>query len=121
MLRHPRTGDCKALTLGWNWSFFLFGGFLGLPMFFKGLTAWGAAVLLCWCFDLALPFIAPSLALTAPLLLLAPMLAIAAICLFVALRGNGMIARRYIVRGYDFAKPESLEARLARQKWGLET
>ena len=36
-----------------------------------------------------------------------------------ALKGNGMIAKKFILRGYDFAQPESLEARLARQKWGL--
>ncbi len=118
MLHNPRTGDRKALVVGWNWNFLLFSAFLGLPLFFAGLTGWGAVVLLLWGLDFALPFIAPDPAALGRLAL-APAAALTLLCLFLGIKGNGLIAKKYFARGYDFAKPGSAEAHHASKKWGL--
>ena len=118
MLQNPRSGDRKAMVVGLNWSFLLFSAFLGLPLFFAGLTGWGAAVLLLWGLDFALPFIAPDPAALGRLAL-APYASLVLLSLFLGFKGNGLIARKYFARGYDFAKPDSAEARHAADKRGL--
>ena len=60
--------------------------------------------------------IAPDATVTA---ILVPGTALAALSVFLGYRGNAMIARRYLARGYQFARPQSVEARLAAQRWGL--
>jgi hypothetical protein len=116
MLEKPETGEHKALGVGWNWSFLLFSSFLGLPLFRKGLPVWGALILILWGLDWALPLITPDATVTA---ILVPGAAIAGLSVFLGYRGNAMIARRYLARGYQFARPQSVEARLAAQRWGL--
>ena len=116
MLERPGTGEHKALAVGWNWNFLLFSSFLGVPLFLNGLTLWGALVLMLWGLDWSLPLIVPDAAGAA---ILVPAAAIAALSVFLGYRGNGMIARRYLARGYQFAQPRSLEARLAPDPWGL--
>jgi hypothetical protein len=47
------------------------------------------------------------------------MLAVAGLCLFLGYRGNALTARHYLACGYEFAEPDSVEARIATQSWGL--
>lgn len=117
MLENPRTGDRKAVKVGWSWNFFLFSGLLGLPLFTSGLTHWGALIVVLWSLDLGLPFILPATAEPGPLVL-APAIAVGLLALYLGFKGNGMVANRHLQRGYDFAQPESVEARHARQHWG---
>ncbi len=116
MLEKPGTGERKALDVGWNWNFLLFSSVLGLPLFRHGLTLWGALVLMLWSLNFALPLIVPDATGAASL---APGAALAALSIFLGYRGNGMIARRYLALGYQFAKPQSAEAHLAAGSWGL--
>jgi len=116
MLEKPETGEHKALGVGWNWSFLLFSSFLGLPLFLNGLPVWGALVLILWGLDWALPTIPPD---TTAVAILVPGAALAGLSVFLGYRGNGLIARRYLARGYQFASPQSPEARRAAQRWGL--
>jgi len=116
MLEKPGTGEHKALGVGWNWSFLFFSAFLGLPLFFNGLPVWGALALILWGLDWALPMITPDATAAA---ILVPGSALAGLSVFLGYRGNAMIARRYLARGYQFARPQSTEARLAAQRWGL--
>src|SRR5579872_3754260 len=43
-LRRRGTGDIKVLQDGWSWGCFLGCGFLGLPLFRRGLQQWGSAM-----------------------------------------------------------------------------
>jgi hypothetical protein len=117
MLEKPGTEVRQAVDVGWNWSFFLYSSFLGLPLFRKGLTTWGALVLILWGLDWALPVIVPDATVGA---MLVPAGAIAGLSVFLGYRGNAMIARRYLARGYEFVRPESAEARQAARAWGAE-
>ncbi len=118
ILEDTSTGDRKPLVVGWNWTFFFFSSFLGIPLFRKGLTAWGALIVILWGLDLALPLIMPATAQVVTLNLMSGAV-IAVLSVFLAYKGNGLIARKYLARGYSFAKPDSAEARYAVEKWGL--
>ena len=37
---NPYNGDEKKMAFGFNWQILLFGGFFGLPLFFKRLWGW---------------------------------------------------------------------------------
>jgi len=116
MLEKPGTAEHKALHVGWNWTFFLFSSVFGLPLFRNGLTLWGVLVLILWGLNFALPLIVPDATGATSL---APGAALAALSVFLGYRGNGLIARRYLALGYQFAKPNSAEAHLAAESWGL--
>ena len=118
MLEDASTGDRKPLAVGWNWTFLFFSSFLGIPLFRKGLTAWGAVIVILWSLDLALPLIMPATAQVVTLSLVSGAV-IAVLSVFLAYKGNELIARKYLARGYGFAKPDSAEARYAVEKWGL--
>ncbi len=87
-------------------------------MFRKGLTAWGALIVILWSLDLALPLFMPATTQVVTLGLVSGAV-ITVLSVFLAYKGNGLIARKYLARGYSFAKPDSVEARYAIEKWGL--
>ena len=49
--------------------------------------------------------------------------AIAAACfsVYLAWKGNALIARKWFACGYDFVQPDSAEASYAREQWGVDT
>ena len=96
MLEDASTGDRKPLVVGWNRTFFFFSSFLGIPLFRKGLTAWGALIVILWSLDLALPLIMPATTQVVTLSLV-PGAVIAVLSVFLAYKGNGLIARKYLV------------------------
>ena len=117
-LRHAGTGDSRVVKTGWSWSLFFASGFLGLPLFFRGLALWGTIMMVAWCLRVAAPLYAGTGAngntldwiLTTILM---------ALCVFFGLKGNALTAKRYLSLGYDFADPDGAEARAAAQSWGL--
>jgi hypothetical protein len=115
-LRHPGTEDLKLVGTGWSWSLFLGAGFLGLPLFFRGLARWGTLMLVLWLVQLALPIAATGNADTAESLL---NLAAIGLCVYLGLRGNALSARHFVAYGYELANPDSPEARRAAQSWGI--
>ena len=46
--KHPQTGETRRVKYGWSWTLFFFSGFLGLPLFLRGLTTWGAVFAGFW-------------------------------------------------------------------------
>lgn len=41
ILKNKRTGEERKVKQGFNWAFFLFSGFAGIPLFIKGLYGYG--------------------------------------------------------------------------------
>jgi len=116
-LKHPSSGRLKFVETGWSWSLFLGAGALGLPLFFRGMALWGAVMVVLWSLQLAEPFIAPDG--DADTLDWILTLGVAGLCFFLGFKGNALTARHYLACGYDFAEPDSVEARLAAESWGL--
>ncbi len=95
MLENTSTGDRKPLVVGWNWTFFFFSSFLGIPLFMKGLTVWGAVIVILWGLELALPLSMPAATQGITLSLVSGTV-IAVLSVFLAYKGNGLIARKYL-------------------------
>lgn len=114
-LRHTSTGNIKFIDTGWSWSIFLGASFLGLPLFFRGLALWGTLMLFLWFLELAVPFMALS---NEDMLEWLLNIAILGICFYLGYRGNALTARRFVACGYEFANPNSSEARIAAESWG---
>jgi hypothetical protein len=115
-LRHRGSGNIKFIDTGWSWSIFMGASFLGLPLFFRGLALWGTLMMVLWCLQVAVPFVSVSDANTLEWLV---NIAIAGLCLYLGSRGNALSAKHFIACGYEFANPDSIEARIAAERWGI--
>ena len=115
-LRHSGTDEFKMVSTGWSWSLFLGAGFLGLPLFFRGLATWGTLMLVICIFQLALPFadIVSADGLESFLNLLTM-----GLCAYFGFRGNALSARHLMACGYEFVEPTSPQARFAAERWGI--
>ncbi|MDE1571182.1 hypothetical protein [Aquabacter sediminis] len=119
-LINPRTGELKAIKVGFSWTLFLFAGFFGIPLMLRKLYGWAAlflaiSLLSPFAMDLASAetdrevFIAVTLSFGFQL----------AALLIIAIKGNELTAKRLIDKGWTFANPDSLETQLAKRKWGF--
>ena len=119
-LINPRTGELKAIKVGFSWTLFLFAGFFGIPLMLRKLYGWAAlflaiSLLSPFAMDLANAetdrevFIAFTLSFGFQL----------AALLIIAIKGNELTAKRLIDKGWTFASPDSLETQLAKRKWGF--
>lgn len=113
-LRHTATGKFKFVDTGWSWSIFLGAGFFGLPLFFRGLALWGTIMLALWFLQLVAPFVSVGNGYTLEWILT---FAAAGLCLYLGFQGNALSARHLIACGYEFAQPDSIEARIAAERW----
>lgn len=105
-LRHPVTGEIKVQQEGWSWGCFFGAGFLGLPLFRRGLAVWGAAMLV---FDVT-AFIAGWIGTDAGQSLYAWMSGIGfAASVFFGLRANAMAVEQALTHGWEYTD--------ARREW----
>lgn len=119
-LRHTGTGHLRVVDTGWSWSLFLASGFLGLPLFFRGLALWGTVMLAAWTLSLgALVVDSTGGGTGMEMLDWGLTLIVGGLCAFFGLKGNALAARRYLSLGYDFVNPDSADAREAARSWGL--
>ena len=119
LLKHPMSGRTKLASVGWSWPLFLAtGGLLGIPLFFRGLAFWGSVVLVLWSLRLLVPLLAGSGATTDEIGWVFTLLLVG-LSGFIGLKGNALVARHYLTCGYTFLRPESVEARLASESWGI--
>ncbi len=114
VLRHGGSGNMRFIDTGWSWSIFLGAGFFGLPLFFRGMALWGTLMLILWFLQLAVSFTAAGDTLDWLVTF-----AVMGLCLYLGFQGNALSARHFIACGYDFAYPDSPEARFAAERWGV--
>lgn len=119
-LRHSATGHFRFVDTGWSWSLFLASGFLGLPLFFRGLALWGTVMTTAWSLYLVMLIVASTGGGAAAAVLdWGLSIIVGALCVFFGFKGNALTAKRYISLGYEFANPDSADAQAAAQSWGL--
>lgn len=116
-MKNPRTGELKAITVGWNWVFFLFACFAGIPLFLNRLY------LLGWLMILA-NFVSSAFAAGAtsdnPTGVLIGFLVQVSYLVYLGLKGNELVAKSLLDKGWIFAKPDTLEAQYAMSQWKIE-
>jgi hypothetical protein len=117
LFKHPSGARAKRVKLGFAWDLFLFAGVFGVPLFLRGLSSWGAAILGLWVVDLGLgrfgrgPLLHP-----AELALFAAFLGLQ---LWLGFKGNALTARACRARGWAADNPRDPAVRLALEKWGV--
>jgi hypothetical protein len=105
-LRNPDTGQIKIQQEGWSWSCFFGSGFLGLPLFKRGLIVWGSAMLVLDVVTLVVGWVPTDRADSLYLWLSA--IGVGA-SLFFGMKANDMATQRALSHGWEFADP--------RRKW----
>ncbi len=101
-LRHPRTGETKVLEEGWSWGCFLGCGFLGIPLFRRGLQDWGSVMVAFNIVAVIVEFVPTERALTLDTWLTIIGLGL---CVFFGMKANQMAIERYRDLGWVFADP----------------
>jgi hypothetical protein len=111
---NPNTGERRLVKLGWSWTLFFFAGALGIPLFYRRLWVWGAALLTFWIAQEVAVFVVQNGPLTALVWTISVGLAI-----FLGMKGNEITAKQYLEDGWQFAEPDSDATRYAKMNWDL--
>jgi hypothetical protein len=118
LFRSPTGLRAKRVNAGFAWDLFLFAGVFGVPLFLRGLTAWGAVVLALWLADLGFGRLAPpQLRLPLEFALFAAFLGLQ---LYLGFRGNALTARACRARGWTPELSRDPAVRRALESWGIE-
>ncbi len=117
LFRSPSRQRAKRVKFGFAWDLFLFAGAFGVPLFLRGLSTWGAAVLGLWLADLGLGRLAPPvLRLPLELMLFAAFLGLQ---IYLGFRGNALTARACRARGWLPEPARDPAHRKALELWGI--
>lgn len=100
-LRRPGTSDIKILQDGWSWGCFLGCGFVGLPLFRRGLQQWGSAMVVFDIVALIVGFVNTQRG--ADLYAWMSLIWLAA-CVFFGARANAMAIDHHLARGWEYAE-----------------
>ncbi|MFG1433025.1 hypothetical protein V5F44_18555 [Xanthobacter sp. V2C-8] len=116
-MKNPKTGELKAIGVGWNWLFFLLGWLAGVPLFLYRLYLLGGLMILI---NVVSSVFSASGAHDNPVGPLIGFMAQLGYLVYLGLKGNELIAKSLLDKGWIFAKPESLEAQVAMSQWKIE-
>ncbi|MFG1395125.1 hypothetical protein [Xanthobacter agilis] len=116
-MKNPKTGELKAIGMGWNWLFFLLGSFFGIPLFLYRLYLMGGVTILV---NIASSIFMGASAADNPIGTLIGLGIQLAFLIYLGMKGNELIAKSLLDKGWIFAKPESPEAQVAMSNWKIE-
>jgi hypothetical protein len=119
-MKHPGTGSIKVVETGWSWSLFLGAGFLGIPLFFRGLSYWGVVMVVAWTLRIGAPFLVSSDAGATELEWVLTAL-VTGLCLYLGAKGNELSEAHFRACGYEPYRNENLEDRVAARLWSDRT
>jgi hypothetical protein len=101
-LRQPQSGEIKLLQEGWSWGCFLGSGFLGIPLYRRGLQVWGSVMVAFNIVAVIVEFVPTERAL----MIDAWMSVIGlGLCVFFGMKANQMAIERYRDLGWEYADP----------------
>lgn len=116
-LKPPGGGRLKWVRIGFAWDLFVLAPLFGLPLFWRKLPQWGAAMLGLLLADIVLGLFLSGRALTIAGIALAGVYFL--LDLFLGFRGNRMTARAYVRHGWSVDHPEYAATRKIVQRWKL--
>ena len=117
-LKPPSGGRIKWIKDGFAWDLFVLSPLLGLPLFWRKLHAWGAAVLailLAWL--VADRFLVGRFEIFAGIGFAGVFFLLD---LFLGWRGNRLTARAYLRHGWTIDHPDYAATRKLMARWKLE-
>jgi hypothetical protein len=115
---HKASGKERRVATGFAWDLFLFAGVFGLPLFWRRLSSWGAAVLVLWMLVLIVSIVRVTAEPTqiAQLILFAAFLILQ---LWLGFFGNRLTARTLLHHGWTIDRPNDRGNKLVVEKWRL--
>lgn len=116
-MQNPYTKEIKNLNTGWNWTLCLLSPVVGIPLFQKGLTNWGF-VFLALNGASILGRVQAGGSDWSMLLILTNLITLGLMVLM-GLRGNELIAKHLLSRGWQFVDPNSDAVRYAKMEWKI--
>ena len=116
--RHKPSGRERRVATGFAWDLFLFAGVFGLPLFWRRLPSWGAAVLVLWLFVLIVSIVRVGAEATqiAQLVLFAAFLLLQ---IWLGFFGNRLTAQTLLHHGWTVDQPNDRGTKLVIEKWRL--
>lgn len=118
-MKNPKTGELKAIGMGWSWILFLFSGWLGIPLFLRKLYMLGGIMAGWSVFSTLLWMIPRDQAVVTSLSFLITFANIG-LAVWLGLKGNEYTAKSLLERGWVFTQPDALETKFALSRWGIE-
>jgi hypothetical protein len=115
---HKARGKERRVATGFAWDLFLFAGVFGLPLFWRRLSSWGAAVLVLWLLVLLVSLVRVTAEPTqvAQLILFAAFLILQ---VWLGFFGNRLTARTLLHHGWTIDRPNDRGNKLVIEKWKL--
>lgn len=116
-MQNSYTKEIQTIKVGWNWYLFLLSPIFGIPLFRRGLTNWGF-VFLALNGAAILGNYQTHNSGSSTLSLLTFIVSFGLI-VFMGVKGNELLARHYLSRGWHFLDPDSNTVRYAKTEWQI--
>lgn len=116
--KQKQTGKEKRVSTGFAWDLFLFAGVFGVPLFWRRLHPWGAAILALWCLDLLIGRVPLSNAATR-MAEAALFVAFLALQLWLGFTGNRLTAKTLVAHGWAVDQAGDSGAKRVIERWRL--
>ena len=117
-LRQKQSGKEKRISTGFAWDLFMFAGLFGVPLFWRRLPSWGAAILALWCLDLIVGALAIS-SVTARAAEAVLFVAFLAVQIWLGFLGNWLTAKALLAHGWTVEQPNDLGTKRVIERWKL--
>jgi len=116
--RHKPSGKERRVATGFAWDLFLFAGILGVPLFWRRLSSWGAGMLVLWLLVVVVGSVRVSAQATdtAQLVLFGLFLVLQ---IWLGFFGNRLTAKTLVHHGWTIEQPNESGTKRVIEKWKL--
>ena len=116
--KHKPSGKTRRVATGFAWDLFLFAGIFGLPLFWRRLSSWGAAVLVLWLLVLVVSVarVGTEATQVAQLVLYGAFLLLQ---IWLGFFGNRLTAQTLLHHGWTIDQANDRGTKLVIEKWKL--
>jgi hypothetical protein len=116
--KNPESGEIRQVKVGFSWMLFFFSGFIGVPLFYRGLITWGVIYAGFWVLAMIFNLASGSSDTAAALYLLISLVGLA-LSVFMGVKGNEITARSLLARGWRVLDTDSDFTRMGLARWGI--
>lgn len=116
--KNPQSAEMRQVKVGFSWVLFFFSGFIGLPLFFRGLFTWGAIYAGFWVLLMITNLASGSSDSAAGLYLVMSLVGLL-MSIFMGVKGNEITAKSLLARGWRVMDADSELTRMGLARWGI--
>jgi hypothetical protein len=116
--KNPQSGEIRQVKVGFSWVLFFFSGFIGLPLFYRGLVTWGVIYAGFWVFYMIANLASGSSDSAAGFYVLISLVGLL-MGIFMGVKGNEITAKSLLARGWRVTDTDSEFTRMGLARWGV--